>query len=137
MGNRIFDTIISYLLFILLNAAGIYLIVVDDAFADSKQQVVVVISYLYLYLNLAIAAFGYRFREIGDSMKLSPPIGKTITLSSAEIIGVRSILSYIYILKSNRRTYIIWSTLNVAGKTRLKGFMKKLNEMKQGKGISD
>lgn len=112
----------SFLLFTLVNAAGVYLIVSDDSILGSNYPVVLIICYIYLYIHSAIAFFGYRVREIGIILKLSTLFGKEVDLNVGDIRSLRSILSYIYILKSKRRVYLIWSTMSKAEREKFENF---------------
>ncbi|MCU7920629.1 MAG: hypothetical protein KZQ95_20080 [Candidatus Thiodiazotropha sp. (ex Epidulcina cf. delphinae)] len=117
-----FDIFSSSLLFVLVNSAGVYLIVADDVFVDFEYPVILIICYIYLYINSAIAFFGYRVRRIDGFLKLSTLLGKEVELNLDDISSLRSILSYIYILKSKSGIYLIWSTMNKAEREKLENF---------------
>lgn len=116
------DSLFSFLLFTLVNAAGVYLVVSDNSLFGIEYPIVLIICYTFLYINSAIAFFGYRVREIGSILELSNLSGKEVDLNVGDISSLRSILIYIYILKSKRRVYLIWSTLSKAEREKFENF---------------
>ena len=116
MSQRLIDTFFSCVFFAFVNTAGVYLVVADDVFADIKYPAVTIICYIFLYLVSAVAFFGYRVRKVDSLVTLSTLFGKEVVLSANKIVSIQSILSFMYILKSVDRYYLIWNHLSGADK---------------------
>jgi MFS family permease len=120
--NKFVDAIFSFLLFICINVASIYIIFFsEDPFWDVNPVLVIAI-YIIGYILSLIVLFGYRVRHIGSVLILSTLFGKKVELEFNDIIYLRPILDAMYILKTNRRKYLIWITM-------ISEEVKSLNEL--------
>jgi hypothetical protein len=114
-----------------INAAGVYLIMADDAFLGAEYPFVQIICYVSLYVNSVIMVFGYRVWEINGVIKLATLFGKKVTLNVDEIRSVLSFLGYVFVLKSDIGNFIVWSNLRIDDRKRLLLIAKK-NANKNG-----
>jgi hypothetical protein len=126
-GEKLFEAFFSILIFVLINAGGLYLILADDEFLGIEYPVVQIVSYIGLYVISVVMLFGYRVCEINGVIKLATPLGKKVTLNADEI---RSVLSFggVFILKSDSGKYVVWRNLRMADKERFVAIAKKRDE---------
>lgn len=116
MSQKTIDALFSSLLFFFVNAGGVYLLIESESLMDFKYPLILIACYIFLYAISVISFFGYRVRQINNSVKLSTPIGMKVILNFNEITSMKSYLRIVYLLKCNRRMYLLWNHLGNAEK---------------------